>query len=48
MLPGGYRIEPVASGLTFPTSIAWDESGRMCDEAGYAYGRRRWGGRIVG
>ncbi|MGI6632941.1 MAG: serine hydrolase [Bacillota bacterium] len=49
MLPGGYRIEPVASGLTFPTSIAWDESGRMyVTEAGYAYGPKEVGpGRIV-
>lgn len=49
MLPGGYRIEPVVSGLTFPTSIAWDDSGRMfVVEAGYAYGPKAVGpGRIL-
>ena len=28
-LPGGYRIEPVATGLTCPTSITWDSQGNM-------------------
>lgn len=28
-LPGGYRIEPVATGLTCPTSITWDPQGNM-------------------
>ena len=35
MLPGGYRIEPVVTGLTFPTSVAWDGQGRM-------WGPARW------
>lgn len=49
MLPGGYRIEPVVTGLTFPTSIAWDEEGRMhVLEAGYAYGPKEVGpGRVL-
>src|SRR5262249_25159728 len=28
-LNAGYRIEPVITGLTFPTSVTWDESGRL-------------------
>jgi glucose/arabinose dehydrogenase len=28
-LPPGYQIEKVVGGLTFPTSIAWDEEGRL-------------------
>ncbi|HHY76333.1 MAG TPA: hypothetical protein GX500_06150 [Firmicutes bacterium] len=49
MLPGGYRIEPVVTGLTFPTAIAWDEEGRMYVlEAGYAYGPKEVGpGRVL-
>lgn len=38
-VPGGYRIEAVASGLDFPTAVAFDEQGRVYVlEAGYAYG----------
>jgi glucose/arabinose dehydrogenase len=38
-LPEGYRIEVVASGLTFPTGVAFDDEGRVyVTEAGYAYG----------
>lgn len=38
-LPGGYRIELVAAGLTFPTGVAVDESGRIfVVESGYSYG----------
>lgn len=38
-VPGGYRIEIVGSGLTFPTGIAFDQSGNgFVVEAGYAYG----------
>jgi glucose/arabinose dehydrogenase len=38
-LPAGYRIEAVASGLTFPTGVAYDEQGRAyVTEAGYSYG----------
>lgn len=49
MLPGGYRIEPVVTGLTFPTSVAWDGQGRMhVLEAGYAYGPKEVGpGKVV-
>jgi FtsP/CotA-like multicopper oxidase with cupredoxin domain len=25
----GYRIEKVVGGLSFPTSLAWDEAGKM-------------------
>lgn len=28
-LPPGYRIEKVTQELTYPTSIAWDDQGRM-------------------
>jgi sugar lactone lactonase YvrE len=38
-LPEGYRIEAVAQDLTFPTGIAFDESGiPYVTESGYAYG----------
>ncbi|MGI9178996.1 MAG: PQQ-dependent sugar dehydrogenase [Longimicrobiaceae bacterium] len=38
-LPEGYRIEAVATGLTFPTAVAFDEQGRAhVLEAGYSYG----------
>jgi len=38
-LPAGYRIEPVAQGLTFPTGAAFDEAGKIyVVESGYAYG----------
>lgn len=38
-LPEGYSAEAVASGLTFPTSVAFDEQGRLyVVEAGYSYG----------
>ncbi|HWB05481.1 MAG TPA: hypothetical protein VG796_20855 [Verrucomicrobiales bacterium] len=37
LLPG-YRIEPVAAGLTFPTGVAFDASGRpFIVESGYCY-----------
>src|SRR5688500_8705122 len=38
-VPKGYRVENVASGLTFPTGICWDEADQMyvC-ESGYCYG----------
>lgn len=39
LLEPGYRIELVATGLTFPTGIAFDEAGRPhVLEAGYSYG----------
>lgn len=35
----GYRIEPVATGLTFPTGVTFDDQGRVyVTESGYAYG----------
>ena len=38
-LPGGYRIEAVATGLTFPTGITFDEDGEIyVIESGYSYG----------
>jgi glucose/arabinose dehydrogenase len=38
-LPEGYRIEPVATNLTFPTDITVDDGGEVyVIEAGYAYG----------
>jgi glucose/arabinose dehydrogenase len=38
-LPSGYRIEPVAKGLTFPTGATFDAEGRLyVVESGYAYG----------
>ena len=40
-LPDGYRIELVAHGLTFPTGVAFDDSGRAhVVEAGYCYGEK--------
>jgi glucose/arabinose dehydrogenase len=39
LLPPGFRIEAVATGLTFPTGIAFDDQGRPhVTEAGYSYG----------
>src|SRR5690606_27569289 len=38
-LPEGYSIELVAEGLTFPTDVAFDDSGTpYVIEAGYSYG----------
>ena len=38
-LPSGYRIEAVATGLTFPSGVAFDESGTpFVVESGYSYG----------
>lgn len=38
-VPAGYRIIPVASGFTFPTGVAVDESGGLyVVESGYSYG----------
>lgn len=38
-LPAGYTAEAVATGLTFPTAVAFDEQGRLhVIEAGYSYG----------
>lgn len=39
VVPPGYRVEAVATGLTFPTAVAFDGQGRPhVLEAGYAYG----------
>jgi glucose/arabinose dehydrogenase len=56
-LPAGYRIEVVATGLTFPTGVAFDGRGvPHVVEAGYSYGeafatprlvRVEGGGRLV-
>ncbi|WP_447977227.1 PQQ-dependent sugar dehydrogenase [Candidatus Nitrospira bockiana] len=38
LLPG-YRIEAIATGLTFPTGVTFDEEGRVyVTESGYSYG----------
>ncbi|BDP43536.1 hypothetical protein DAETH_35050 (plasmid) [Deinococcus aetherius] len=38
-VPAGYRVEAVATGLNFPTAVAFDDSGRPhVLEAGYSYG----------
>ncbi|MEX2542964.1 MAG: hypothetical protein WD314_14235 [Trueperaceae bacterium] len=38
-LPDGYQIEAVATGLTFPTGVAFDDRGQVyVIEAGYSYG----------
>jgi glucose/arabinose dehydrogenase len=38
-VPPGYRIEAVATGLTFPTGIAFDDEARLyVVEAGYSFG----------
>lgn len=35
----GYRIDPVTVGLTFPTSLALDDAGRLhIAESGFSYG----------
>jgi len=38
-VPRGYRVEVIASGLTFPTGVAFDDKGvAHVVEAGYSYG----------
>lgn len=38
-VPAGYRLEIVATGLTFPTGVTFDQTGRpYVVEAGYSYG----------
>jgi len=38
-VPAGYRIEPVATALTFPAGVAFDDIGQVyVVEAGYSYG----------
>lgn len=44
----GYRIEAVATGLTFPSGVAIDDQGRVyVTEAGYSYGEVRLTPRLV-
>ncbi len=39
LLPEGYRAEVVATGLNFPTAVAFDDNGGLyAIEAGYSYG----------
>ena len=39
LLPKGYQLEVVSTGLTFPTAVAFDEAGTpYVIEAGYSYG----------
>lgn len=38
-LPTGYRIEVVATGLTYPSGVAFDDTGKAyVTESGYSYG----------
>ncbi|HEX8439772.1 hypothetical protein [Archangium sp.] len=38
-VPVGYRIEPIATGLTYPTAVAFDAQGTpYVTESGYSYG----------
>src|SRR5688500_759740 len=38
-LPAGYKAEVIATGFTFPTDVAFDETGQVyVIEAGYSYG----------
>jgi glucose/arabinose dehydrogenase len=42
-VPKGYKVVPIASGLTFPTACTFDEQGNLyVIEAGYSYGEV-WG-----
>mgnify|MGYP001194397834 CR=1 FL=1 len=46
LIEKGYCLEPVAIGLTFPTSLAFDEDGRLhIAEAGYSYGPAKSAGQ---
>jgi glucose/arabinose dehydrogenase len=47
-LPSGYRAEVVATGLTYPTGVAFDGSGRVyVTESGYSYGEDFTAPRLV-
>lgn len=47
-LPPGYRIEAVATGLTYPTAVVFDDANRPhVIEGGYAYGERYTNARLV-
>jgi glucose/arabinose dehydrogenase len=42
-VPAGYKVEAVATGLNFPTDVAFDEKGNVyVIQAGYSYGEA-WG-----
>src|SRR5688572_14361230 len=48
LVPAGYRVEVVATGLTFPTGVAFDEQDRPhVVEAGYCYGETWTTPRLV-
>jgi glucose/arabinose dehydrogenase len=48
LLPPGYRIEVVATGLTFPTGVVFDDANRpYVVEGGYSYGERYAPGRLL-
>src|SRR5687768_3881282 len=47
-VPSGYRVEIVASGLTYPTSIEFDDSGAIyVAESGFNYGDDMTHARIL-
>jgi glucose/arabinose dehydrogenase len=47
-VPKGYRVEVVATNLTFPTGITFDASGAPCVvESGYSYGEKWTTPRLV-
>jgi glucose/arabinose dehydrogenase len=47
-LPPGYRIEAVATGLTYPTAVVFDDTNRPhVVEAGYSYGERYAAARLL-
>ena len=47
-LPPGYRIEAVATGLTYPTGVVFDDANRPhIIESGYAYGERYTTARLI-
>lgn len=47
-VPEGYRVEVVASGLTYPSSVEFDDQGRMfVAESGYVYGDEAAPARVL-
>jgi glucose/arabinose dehydrogenase len=47
-LPPGYRIEPVTTGLTYPTAVVFDDANRpYVVEGGYSYGERYKTARLL-
>lgn len=48
LVPDGYHVEVVATGLTFPTGLAFDSAGvPFVTEAGYSYGWTRGTPRLM-